>query len=249
MVVNLVRRYQKDDAYRLVGSSFAQYLSDKPLRNELDSVVALLEGRQYLEGWTITESGRRLAGIYHDCDLLICEALSAGIFDDLDPPEFAAMISCMTYEARRSETRGVLPTPDTSERFAGLENLAETLREQERSFGLPRTRSLDSGFAVLAYNWARGMELRQVLGGRRKPSRGREGRTRVAQEMSGGDFVRNIRQLVDLCRQVANVAPNPKTSRIARTAVESLVRGVIEASARSILFDEDLEDEVNDDPR
>jgi hypothetical protein len=39
--------------------------------------------------------------------------------------------------------------------------------------------------------------------------------------------VRNVRQLVDLLRQVAEVAPEPSTRVAARQAAEALVRGVI----------------------
>ena len=51
------------------------------------------------------------------------------------------------------------------------------------------------------------------------------------EELSGGDFVRNIKQLIDLCRQLAEVAPSRETQRTAAAAAEALFRGVVAASS------------------
>ena len=45
--------------------------------------------------------------------------------------------------------------------------------------------------------------------------------------MAPGDFVRNIRQLVDLVRQIGQVAPMPATAGAAELAVALLRRGVV----------------------
>jgi ATP-dependent RNA helicase HelY len=44
-----------------------------------------------------------------------------------------------------------------------------------------------------------------------------------------GDFVRNIRQLIDLVRQLGQVAPDPDTRAAAQAAVALLTRGVVGA--------------------
>jgi superfamily II RNA helicase len=44
-----------------------------------------------------------------------------------------------------------------------------------------------------------------------------------------GDFVRNVRQLIDLVRQLAQVAPSAATRRDADLAVALLRRGVVGA--------------------
>ena len=49
--------------------------------------------------------------------------------------------------------------------------------------------------------------------------------------MSGGDFVRNIKQLIDLLRQLGDVAPVPATAKAARDAADRLFRGVVSASS------------------
>ena len=57
---------------------------------------------------------------------------------------------------------------------------------------------------------------------------------------SGGDFVRNVKQLIDLLRQLADVAPLADTRQAAASAHERLFRGVVAASAA---VDVDVDDE------
>ncbi|HVC24995.1 MAG TPA: DEAD/DEAH box helicase [Acidimicrobiales bacterium] len=247
MAVNLVRRYSRDDAYRLVRSSFAQYLSEAPLTRQLDAVLGVLARRGYLSGWRVTTAGTRLAGIYHDCDLLVAEALSTGLLDGLDGPSLAALVSGFTFEARRASGAPTLPTGQLVQRFAQLDALAEELRAEERAAGLPRTRQLDGGFAALAYDWAKGSDLRRLLA---LPARGRRhDGPDVAQAMTGGDFVRNVKQLVDLLRQIGTVDSSGTAGTIARQVAEQLVRGVVAASSGVPTVALAGEAEVGDDPR
>jgi ATP-dependent RNA helicase HelY len=48
-------------------------------------------------------------------------------------------------------------------------------------------------------------------------------------DVAPGDFVRNIRQLIDLIRQLSQVAPVPATRDAAQSAVATLRRGVVGA--------------------
>ena len=51
------------------------------------------------------------------------------------------------------------------------------------------------------------------------------------EEVSGGDFVRNIKQLIDLLRQIEQVAPVPDTARAAGRAADDVFRDIIAASS------------------
>ncbi len=224
MAVNLVRRYAPDDAYRLVRSSFAQYLSDAPLTRQLDAVVGLLGDRGYLAGWRVTAAGERLAGIYHDCDLLVAEAVGAGLLGGLDAPSLAAVVSLFTFESRRAAPPADLPNARLAGRAADLDGLARDLRDAERARHIPRTRPLDAGFARLAYEWARGAELRQLISPPGRPTR------RGVQLISGGDFVRNTKTLVDLLRQLALTEAGSRLGSVAARAADQLLRGIVAAS-------------------
>jgi ATP-dependent RNA helicase HelY len=47
------------------------------------------------------------------------------------------------------------------------------------------------------------------------------------EELTGGDFVRTTKQLVDLARQIGIVAPDPATRTAARRVAELAFRGVV----------------------
>jgi ATP-dependent RNA helicase HelY len=51
------------------------------------------------------------------------------------------------------------------------------------------------------------------------------------EELSGGDFVRNVKQLVDLLRGIGDAAPVPATAARARQAADALHRGVVTATS------------------
>ncbi|MGH2685039.1 MAG: DEAD/DEAH box helicase, partial [Actinomycetota bacterium] len=172
----------------------------------------------YLEGWELTDAGQRLASIYHECDLLVAEALGAGLFDDLDPAAMAGLTSVFTYEHRSKETPSPpwFPSPRVRERWLEIERLAEELREAEEDAGLPLTRLPDATFFALAHAWAAGEGLEHIL---------------EEEELSGGDFVRNVKQLIDLLRQLSDAAESPATAAVARQAADRLFRGVVAASS------------------
>ncbi len=70
------------------------------LARRFDRVLRLLEAWGYLEDWALTESGEVLARTYHEADLLVAEAMTTGLLDDLDVASLAALASCFTYEHR-----------------------------------------------------------------------------------------------------------------------------------------------------
>ncbi len=246
LAISLVRRYERAEAYRIVTSSFAQFLSEEDLGGQLTSVLEMLEAHGYLRGWSVTERGAVLAGLYHECDLLIAESLSAGLLDGLEPAGLAAAVSAFCFETRRERDGSIPPPPGAvSERLVAVAELSETLAAEESGRGLPATRGIDTGFAVLARDWARGKELRRVLAPQNGGSPGGGGRrVRVTQPvMTGGDFVRNMKQVIDLLRQIAVVAPAEETRAAADSAARRLLRGVVAASSQVQLPFEPDEDE------
>ncbi len=188
------------------------------LARRFDRVLRLLEAWGYLDGWTLTDSGLVLARTYHESDLLVAEAMTTGVLDDLDAPSLAAVVSCFTYEHRGRERAPEprFPSSTVRERHRELERLADELNADEEAAGLPATRPPDPGFVHLAHAWAAGDGLAAVL---------------EDEELSGGDFVRNVKQLIDLLRGIADVAPVPATAARARQAADALHRGVVTASS------------------
>jgi ATP-dependent RNA helicase HelY len=188
------------------------------LARQFDRVLRVLEAWGYVDGWTLTENGLRLARLYHESDLLIAEVISQGLLDGLGEAEMAAMVSVFTYEARgqQSESVPLFPTPRLRRRWTDITRLAGELNAAEDEAGLPLTRAPDAGFVGLAHAWAAGEDLAEVI---------------EDEEMSGGDFVRNMKQLIDLLRQVGEAATEPATAKAARAAADRLMRGVVAASS------------------
>lgn len=166
--------------------------------------------------WTLTPLGESLAGIYHECDLLIALALAEGVFDGLEAPELAAVVSAVTFEERREGAAPVRPpTRRVASRIGALDLIWKRLAAAERKRGLPETKCPDPGFSAAARAWADGADLSELLD----------------DELSGGDFVRNVKLLIDLLRQLGDRAPNKRTADVARATAERLARGVVAASS------------------
>ena len=185
------------------------------LGRQLDRVLTVLGELGFVDGWALTEAGERLARLYHECDLLIADCVGAELFDGLSPNELAGLASVFTFEARGVDVGGLPIPPGLHTRITEIESRLARLAGLEKRAHLPLTRDIDEGFVGAAYAWANGEALHDVL----------------ADGITGGDFVRNIKQLVDLLRQIALVAPNPSTAKAANQAADALFRGVVVASS------------------
>ncbi|GAA4734370.1 DEAD/DEAH box helicase [Modestobacter marinus] len=165
----------------------------------------------------VTEAGRRLGRIWSETDLLTAECLRAGVFRGLTPAELAGCVSALVFEARReSAAQPSVPAGKVAGALAEMRRVHTALTDLEREHALPVTRDPDLGFVWAAYRWADGQSLDRVLAGAQQ----------AGTELSGGDFVRWARQLVDLLDQLAKVADDPLAG-IARAAVGRVRRGVV----------------------
>lgn len=179
----------------------------------LRAIVGLLERWGYARGWELTAPGRRLRFIYNELDLLLAESLEESCFDGLEPAELAALVSLFTFEPREAPTVAQWATPRLRERAEKVSEISRRLTAAEEAAGLPTTRPPEAGFAGIAYRWARGAGLEDLF---------REEGSDV------GDFVRNCRQLIDLLRQLRDVAPGLAGS--VGAALAAVDRGVVAAS-------------------
>ena len=191
---------------------------NESLARQLDRVMRLLGNWGYVDGWELTPSGDRLARIYHECDLLVAEAAGEALWSGLDPNEAVAVASMFTYEARGPGPHPAarLPTDPVRHSWARVEALGKELRRAEEEAGLTVTREPDPGFAETAWRWCRGDELSEIIDD--SPVAG------------AGDFVRNVRQLMDLVRQIAQVVEDPDAADALRRGADRLFHGVVAAS-------------------
>ncbi|MDQ6642740.1 MAG: DEAD/DEAH box helicase [Actinomycetota bacterium] len=169
---------------------------------------------------TVTAKGQRLMRIYAELDLVASEALEHGVWDDLSPSGLAAALSALVYESRRADDSGPprVPGGDIKQALAETVRLWGDLEELQREHRIEFTREPDLGFAFAAYRWAEGDDLDDVL---------------EATDLAAGDFVRWVKQLIDLVGQVADAAGNTPLRETARETVAALRRGVVAYSSVS----------------
>jgi ATP-dependent RNA helicase HelY len=182
------------------------------LARQFDRVLSVLVALGYVDGWSLTTKGRTLTRIYGEGDLLVGEALEARLLDDLRPSEVVALLSAVIYEGReRVPLSGEMPTAETKERYERLQRLWRKVRRTEDEHQVQLCRELEAGFATPIYHWAEGEALNDIL---------------AETEMAPGDFIRNCKQLVDLLRQIEDVA-SPETAAQVRAGREAILRGVV----------------------
>lgn len=183
-----------------------------------DRVCDVLTALDYLDGDTITGRGQPLMRIYSELDLVAAECIRVGLWDDLDPSGLAAVLSVLVFEARRPDDASSprLPGGRVRDVIGEMVKLWGTLDALERDHRLDFLRQPDLGFAWVAYRWAEGDELDDVL---------------EVSDLAAGDFVRWMKQLIDLAGQVADAAGATPLRESAREVVRRLRRGVVAYSA------------------
>ncbi len=191
------------------------------LAREFDGVLSILgeRGLVDVDGWALTDGGDMLARVFHESDLLVTETIRDGLLDDVDAPTLAGLVSTFVYEHRSPDDPPMPWFPDSNvrRRWRAIERLSDELTHLELRQGLTQHRPPDPTFFSVAYAWVAGEGFAEVV---------------AEEDLTGGDFVRNVKQLIDVLRQVAIVAPDSATRAAARSAAESAFRGVVaDASA------------------
>ncbi|MEM8620496.1 MAG: DEAD/DEAH box helicase [Actinomycetota bacterium] len=190
--------------------------AEHSVAREFDRIVAVLVEYGFVddERWMLTSDGERLSKVFHESDLLAVVLVRDGCFDGLGAPDVAALVSMLVYEHRSSEP----PAPPwfasrtVRSRAADIAARSAALAAIERGHSVPVHRAPDPGFAAIAHGWVSGEHLTGILD---------------EEDLTGGDFVRTMKQLIDLLRQLAGIAPEQSTAAALADAAESAWRGVV----------------------
>ncbi len=246
---NLINHFDYETALEVVQRSFAQFESDRrpagkkrPLTQMMIARRNVLEELGYAQGWTLNANGQLLRSLYHECDLLIAESINAGVFEGLEPAELAGLLSCFVYESKRlarSERAGHHVTAkkkrvhhdrlgqvrrvSIAERFQEIATIDATIREVEERYQVPHFKEPDAHFSTIIAAWARGVTLGTVL----DLADAEIGQT------SPGDFVRNAKQVADLCEQLGRLRHLTGVADVALDARDAVLRSVV-AGASSV---------------
>jgi ATP-dependent RNA helicase HelY len=182
-----------------------------------DKICELLIELDYLDDsdqdLQVTESGKMLARIYGERDLLVAEALRLKIWDNLDAPSLAAMAAALVYEPRRDdenfEPRAVKGNFQQS--FTNTQLLWDDLENLAKKHKLPRSSKLEMDLSYPIHRWATGAKLDLVL---------------ESADLLPGDFIRWCKQIIDLLEQLAKASEGPISAK-ARDAVDLVKRGIV----------------------
>lgn len=186
-------------------------ISEGALVDTFDRVVQVLTRLGYLNRQgEVSESGAVLCRIYSEYDLLIAQCVLKNVFAGLTPAQLAAACSAASYEPRRQESGAPVPSPLKSV-VSQIEYLATELRELQTKLKAPEIPEASSALVAATYAWARGKPLAVAL---------------ETAPLEAGDFVRAMKQLLDVLRQLEMVA-SVETSATARKAQKLILRGVV----------------------
>ena len=249
LTANLINHFEFDTAVEVVQRSYAQFEADRrpagtkrPLSDQMVARHHVLEELGYCVGWQLNPQGQLLRSIYHECDLLIAESILAGVFEGLEAAQLAGLLSCFVFESKRTartahaarnvttkkrrnfndrlgqERRGNL-----NERISEIAVFAATIHQVEDRFQVPHAKEPDGKFATIIAAWARGASLGTVLD---------LADVEIGQT-SPGDFVRNAKQVADLCEQLSRMKGLTHVAGVALEARNMVLRSVV-AGASSV---------------
>jgi superfamily II RNA helicase len=186
-------------------------------------VVEVLEQFGAVHARELTSKGRLVAGLRHDNELLVAEAVWRRLFDDATVPEAAALCSGLLEESRSGEpmiARTFLRRNNRLRRkIDTLIATADAVFQAQRARHLGMPISVQPGFMPAVYRWASGDDdwsgiVEGSFGGHE------------------GDLIRAMRRLIDLLRQLADSPETPPaTSRVLAQAARAVDRGIVLESA------------------
>lgn len=176
-----------------------------------DRICNVLTHLGYIEGDKPLDQGKILAKIFAESDLLLTESIRREIFQGLTATELLSVASAMIYQGRSSEAYAPkMPHENVAHALVEVSRVWIELEALENEYDVKTQREPDFGFCYASYRWANGHSLSSILKGT---------------DMTVGDFVRSIKQLIDLLTQIGGAAEDLRP--ICREGIKRLDRGVI----------------------
>ena len=179
-----------------------------------DLVNSVLVELDYLAAGKLTRKGIALTKIYAESDLFLAELLDSELLEGINASDLVGLLSGLIYEGRGEKSRTPRLPKSLDLLLPEVVKIWSRIIAVEESVGLNTQREPNFDLAWSAYRWANGNSLQSIL---------RE------TDIVVGDFVRAIRQIIDLLGQLANARPELQTT--VKEALKRIDRGVIAYSA------------------
>jgi ATP-dependent RNA helicase HelY len=209
----------------------------------LADIMKVLARLDYMEEEKPARKGLILSRIYNECDLLLVECLEGAVFHPLDAAETAAFASIFVFESRegpssrrgggRGRNRGrehvtapPVPTPALEEAIARARSIAGRIKILESRERLDLMRQPDAGFVRVVHDWASGEDLEYMASS--------------YPQYSAGDFVRSMKQVLDILRQIKEAAEDPYLSRKVSEAMDLIHRSIVAYTSVVDALEEEL---------
>jgi ATP-dependent RNA helicase HelY len=176
-----------------------------------DRICNVLTHLGYIEGDKPLAQGKILAKIFAESDLLLTESIRREIFSGLTSTELLSVASAMIYQGRSAENYAPkMPHENVANALVEVSRVWIELEALENEYDVKTQREPDFGFCYASYRWANGHSLSSILKGT---------------DMTVGDFVRSIKQLIDLLTQIGGAAEELRP--LCRDGIKRLDRGVV----------------------
>ncbi|MDA2985092.1 MAG: DEAD/DEAH box helicase [Actinomycetota bacterium] len=176
-----------------------------------EKILEILSEFGYFSQGKLTESGRVLLNIFSESDLLITEILRKGIFVSLKAIEIPALLSGILYQSRSDDRQLPRIPKNLDSSIQEVLYLWSTINDLELSYGINTQKEPDYSLSWSVYRWSSGNTITSIL---------RE------TDVNVGDFVRHIKQVIDLIGQL--ISADPKNGDKYYEALKNIDRGIIQ---------------------
>jgi len=173
-------------------------------------VIQVLRELGYVEENNLTEAGKGLLGIFAESDLLVAELIKEDVIASLDAMDIPVVLSGTLFEARGEEKQLPRIPKSINESTRQVVSIWAKLVSVEAKYGISTQREPDFSMSWSVSRWSHGGTISSVL---------RES------DLSIGDFVRHVKQIIDLLGQL--IVSDPINSLKYQEALKSIDRGII----------------------
>lgn len=199
------------------------------LSDAFENICLLLTDLGYLDNNSlVTNKGILLSGLYLDKDLLLAETIFKGILDNLSLPDFGSVLSTFVLESRifTDIKQTSVPSKSVKDALMQVESIFFDITSREKIYNLSLTQEIDGGFANAVYDWLTGVSIKSIL---------------EESQLSPGDFVRWIKQLIDLANQLSYVVDKTELRNLCRQLIHELSYGIVIASDVNLIDEEGVD--------
>ena len=186
------------------------------LSKKCDQVIDLLAKLDYIitteDKLTLTKWGKFLKQIHSEFDLLIIESLRRNYLNNLSPIQLSCLLSGFVYNPRRDELEIPVNVDEIIKNNANqILKLSDEIIDIEKRNKITNIKNPHFGMENIIKQWCNDVNLKRIL---------------LKTDIAPGDFVRNVKQIIDLLRQIKRLNI-PGITNTADEAILLLDKGVV----------------------